>query len=181
MPSGKIHDRITWICLPPVVAGGLVVTRDIILTLCSSVAFVFSGLMFGPDLDIYSLQFKRWGFLRFIWLPYQKLLRHRSFLSHGILIGTMGRVVYFVSVVLAMVVLWGIIGKLILGVSWDWREWIVAGYTEVKENYWQETMAVFLGLELGAMSHYLADIGENWRQSHIQLKARRKKRRGRKK
>ncbi len=28
--------------------------------------------MFGPDLDIYSVQFQRWGFLRWIWLPYQK-------------------------------------------------------------------------------------------------------------
>ncbi len=176
MPSGKIHDRITWMCLPGVVVGGLVVTRDVVLTLCSSVAFMFSGLMFGPDLDIYSLQYKRWGFLRVIWLPYQRLLKHRSFFSHGILIGTMGRIVYLTSVVVVLGVLLGIVGRLIVGVSWDWG-WLREGYTRVKEDYWQEGIAVFLGLELGAMSHYLADLGENWRQRRL---AEKKIKKGRK-
>ena len=50
--------------------------------------------MLGPDLDIHSIQYRRWGPLRWIWLPYQKALKHRSQLSHGPIIGTAVRVMY---------------------------------------------------------------------------------------
>lgn len=57
-------------------------------------AFLFGGLMFGPDLDVPSVQVRRWGALRWIWGPYQKLFRHRSPWTHGLLLGPLVRVVY---------------------------------------------------------------------------------------
>ena len=66
MPSGQIHDRITLWSLPWIVVVSLLVTRNGSLTLILAGGFLFSGLMFGPDLDIHSIQFKRWGILGFI-------------------------------------------------------------------------------------------------------------------
>ncbi|GAB1539762.1 hypothetical protein NUACC21_24290 [Scytonema sp. NUACC21] len=112
--------------------------------------------MFGPDLDIYSRHYQRWGFFRFIWLPYQKSLRHRSFLSHGPIIGTTLRVIYLSTLVgLLAIVIFFIAEKL-------WRVelgWQTLGQTAVKAflQYSTELLALFLGLELGAMSHSLSD------------------------
>lgn len=164
MPSGKIHDQITWYCLPVVIASFLIVTKSLSLTTLASVGFLFSGLMFGPDLDIYSVQFKRWHFFRFIWLPYQKFLKHRSFFSHGFLIGTIIRV-FYLSFIFFFVAITGVtIAQLIFGFVWHWQKFVVNSYIAVKNDYWQEILSLFIGLELGAMSHYLADdIGSRWK------------------
>ena len=94
MPAGKTHDRITLYLAPLVIGVTFGVTRSERLSLLMAIAFVFSGLMFGPDLDIHSCQYKRWGWLRWVWLPYRAMVRHRSPLSHGFLIGTILRLVY---------------------------------------------------------------------------------------
>ena len=94
MPSGQTHDRITLYTLPLIAGVTLWQTGSSTLTLLVAGGFMFSGLMFGPDLDIYSRQFQRRGYCRWIWLPYQKSLRHRSFLSHGLIIGTTLRILY---------------------------------------------------------------------------------------
>jgi uncharacterized metal-binding protein len=157
MPSGRTHDRITLWALPFITGITFVQTRSGNLTLLVAGGFIFGGLMFGPDLDIYSRQFQRWGFLRFIWIPYQKSLRHRSFLSHGPIIGTTLRVLYLSTIVsvLAIVVLEVAEKLLNLGLSWQF-----VGATVVKSShYGSEFLALFLGLELGAMSHYVSDWG----------------------
>ena len=51
MPSGKTHDRITWYCLPVIIICFLIITQNLGLTFLGSIGFIFSGLMFGPDLD----------------------------------------------------------------------------------------------------------------------------------
>ncbi len=75
MPSGQTHDRITLWCLPAIAGCTYLLTQgDSDRTLIVAGAFLFSGLMFGPDLDIYSVQYKRWGYLRWLWIPYQKAI-----------------------------------------------------------------------------------------------------------
>jgi uncharacterized metal-binding protein len=154
MPSGRTHDRITIWGLPLVTGVTFWQSESGNMTLLVAGGFMFGGLMFGPDLDIYSCQYKRWGWLRWIWLPYQKSLRHRSFLSHGPIIGTTLRVVYLITVVgvIAFIVL--VVGEK-LGLGWNWYS---LGET-VKRSlvYKHEFLALFLGLELGAMSHSLSD------------------------
>lgn len=167
MPSGKTHDRITWYSLPLVMILFAIVTRQLDLTLLASIGFIFSGLMFGPDLDIYSVQFQRWGFLRFIWLPYQKKLKHRSIFSHGFIIGTIVRILYLSLILFITAIFFVAIAQLIFGFSWHWQKTIVYGINIVKSQYWQEVLSVFIGLELGAMSHYLADsIGSLWKSKN---------------
>jgi uncharacterized metal-binding protein len=126
------------------------------MTLLVASGFVFGGLMFGPDLDIYSRQFQRWGFLRWIWLPYQKSLRHRSFLSHGPIIGTTLRVIYLSSwlTILAIAVLF-------IFAKW---ENIPLNFQSLSTNverslapHYGEFLVLWVGLEVGAMSHSMSD------------------------
>ena len=157
MPSGKTHDRITLWILPWIVGGTLILTRDGELTLVVAGAFLFSGLMFGPDLDIYSIQFKRWGVLRYFWLPYQKLFRHRSIFSHGLIIGTVIRLFYLLGILSILAILLVAIAQLIFGFDWNWQIFTLNSFNLIKQEYPQEATALFCGLELGAMSHSLSD------------------------
>ncbi|PLZ95697.1 metal-binding protein [Fischerella thermalis CCMEE 5268] len=155
MPSGQTHDRITLWALPFVAGATFVQTKSGNLTLLVASGFMFGGLMFGPDLDIYSRQYQRWGLLRWIWIPYQKSLRHRSFLSHGPIIGTTLRVIYLSGVV-AMLVILGTVVAQILG-NGNWSGQFLNETVGRSLNHIPELLALFLGLELGAMSHSLSD------------------------
>lgn len=157
MPSGRTHDRLTLWSLPWIAGVSFIVTRSGELTLILATTFLFSGLMFGPDLDIYSIQFKRWGKLCWLWLPYQKILRHRSILSHGFIIGTTLRVLYFVSFLAFIAIFAVAIAQLVWGFSWNWQHFARNTYYSIMGDYTEEAIAAFLGLELGAMTHFLAD------------------------
>ncbi|MBE9122546.1 metal-binding protein [Tychonema sp. LEGE 07199] len=158
MPSGRTHDRITLWSLPLVAALTFGHTQSSNLTLLVSGSFLFGGLMFGPDLDIYSCQYQRWGWFKPIWLPYQKSLRHRSFLSHGPLIGTALRILYLAIWIAVFGVLGLVIAEKIGNLAGNWQS-AVLGYGRSISEHYIEILAVYIGLELGAMSHYLSDWG----------------------
>ena len=161
MPSGRVHDRITLWLLPAVTLAALAATRRSDIALLVAGSFLFGGLMFGPDLDIHSVQYKRWGILRWIWLPYQKSIRHRSHLSHGFLVGTIARSLYFALVLAAFLG----IGLAIAGLrAENWQAFVsskIAGTSALVgrslQKYPIEWAAFFIGLELGAMSHAASD------------------------
>ena len=163
MPSGRTHDRITLWTLPVVAGTSHIITGNSHLTLLIAGSFLFSGLMFGPDLDIYSLQFLRWGWLRYLWLPYQKSIRHRSLFSHGPIIGTALRVLYLATW-MGMLAFWTLVAhrliaggselsNLALNVALDMARSVKRSLLE----RYPEWLALFIGMELGAMSHYLSD------------------------
>ncbi len=158
MPSGRTHDRITLWSLPLVAALTFGQTSSSNLTLLVSGSFLFGGLMFGPDLDIYSCQYQRWGWFKPIWLPYQKSLRHRSFLSHGPLIGTALRILYLAIWIAVFGVLGLAIAQKIGNLGWNWQDLVFSYGRSIWEHH-IEILAVYIGLELGAMSHYLSDWG----------------------
>ncbi len=171
MPAGRTHDQITLISLPFVAGLMLLLSRNSRLTLIACAGFLFSGLMFGPDLDIVSCQFKRWGPLRCIWLPYQKSLRHRSFWSHAPLIGTTLRLAYLglwlglVTGLVTMVLYYG------WRISWSWTD----TYTtlgNLAKQYPGEGLVLYMGLELGAISHSLSDWGSS---AYKRLRSRRRR------
>jgi uncharacterized metal-binding protein len=167
MPSGRTHDRITLWSLP--IVAGIVFerTRNGSLTLAIVGGFLFSGLMFGPDLDVHSQQYKRWGLLRWIWLPYRKALKHRSVWSHGAIIGTLGRVIYllvWLSLAAAVVIGLGALAYHILGWTTDaWQlaqQWGMSVYQLVESSlrlHTPEWLGLAIGLEVGALSHSLSD------------------------
>jgi uncharacterized metal-binding protein len=157
MPSGHTHDRITLWILPWITCASFLITHDGELTLVVAGSFLFSGLMFGPDLDIYSLQFKRWGIFSPLWLPYRKLFRHRSFFSHGLIIGTVLRVIYLLIFCFLIAIFVVAILQLIWGFEWNWQQVTKQGIELGFQKYLAETTAGLVGLELGAMSHSLSD------------------------
>ncbi|MBF2089654.1 MAG: metal-binding protein [Synechococcales cyanobacterium K44_A2020_017] len=156
MPSGRTHDRITILCLPLVAAGALVSTGSSYLTLWVLSGFLLGGLMLGPDLDIHSVQYKRWGWLRWIWLPYRSRLKHRSLWSHGPVVGTVVRVLYLLLWLLVLGVAAIALANQLGEFGWTWAD--LGLLTQRSLQQWLiELLALGVGLEVGAMSHYGAD------------------------
>lgn len=157
MPSGATHDRITLWGLPVVTGITLGVTRNSSLTLLVAGGYLFSGLMLSPDLDLRSRPYQRWGWFRWIWIPYQKTTQHRSVLSHGLLIGTTVRVIYLIGWLAIAFTLLVTILTLFQDEVWDWREGVrtIGKSLFTHRWYW---LALFVGLELGAISHILSDF-----------------------
>lgn len=102
MPSGKTHDRITYLAALPVglACYGAVGAWEPAVSLVAGV--LFGGLMFGPDLDVKSVQYHRWGLLRWIWWPYQRMFRHRSTWTHGLIWGLLVRTLYLGAATIAL-------------------------------------------------------------------------------
>ncbi len=163
MPSGKTHDAITFLFVAPIFAASYSVTREIPISAVITVAFLFGGLMFGPDLDTMSKQYTRWGILRFLWYPYQAFFAHRSRWSHGLIFGTFLRVVYFMGaltiVAFAVVYIYASYsgGNLpnLLEIAKTWGEIGELVRKNVGEYF---LSSVFVGLWLGAASHTLTDM-----------------------
>ncbi|MEL6605309.1 MAG: metal-binding protein [Cyanobacteria bacterium J06614_10] len=156
MPSGRTHDRITLWCLPFVIAPTAWITQSPAITTIVSLSFLVGGLMLGPDLDIHSTQYTRWGPIRWIWLPYQIAIKHRSNLSHGPIIGTALRVIYL-SVWLA---LFAFVSIELINALWDaqisWQR-LRDPFRYLARKYLIEWLSVIIGLELGSISHSVSD------------------------
>ena len=156
MPSGHTHDRITLWCLPIVVGIAIWLTHSLPLTVIICLSYLVGGFMLGPDLDIYSIQYRRWGPLRWIWLPYQKALKHRSRLSHGPIIGTALRVVYLA----VWMALFTLVIVEVLNVVWNaqltWQSLSIT-FRYLLKHYFTEWLAILIGLEVGAISHSASD------------------------
>jgi uncharacterized metal-binding protein len=169
MPRARTHDAITVALAPPtfLLAHALTGSRD--LAWLVTLATLFSGFMFNPDLDVRSAPYARWGPFRFLWWPYQVLIRHRSRLSHGLLLGTLVRTAYF-AFVLAVVGAAGIaLGHLLVGQpgAGDSLRHAFARATQwllsVERRYW---LALLFGLWWGSAAHTLADwLGSLWTQT----------------
>jgi uncharacterized metal-binding protein len=114
MPNAPTHDAITLaaaaVAAPILLYSGLP-EMDAVNTTVTLGAFVLSGLLFSPDLDLRSASYMRWGKLRFIWLPYQRLVRHRSWISHSLLAGPLIRFAYFGAMALFL----ALVGLLLVG------------------------------------------------------------------
>lgn len=163
MPSGKTHDAITILLAIPAFAATYAVTHDLRASAIVFVAFVFGGLMFGPDLDTVSRQYSRWFIFRFLWFPYRSFFKHRSRFSHGLIFGALIRVVYFMGVLtlvafLAAYVYGSYSGGKLVGLVDIARIWQPIGeFTRAKfgEHFFTLT---FVGLWLGAASHTFTDL-----------------------
>ncbi|MBW4648947.1 MAG: metal-binding protein [Kastovskya adunca ATA6-11-RM4] len=135
MSSGVIHDRAILLSCP-VVAGAVAATTTLQLGIVVGISYLIGGLWLSPDLDIHSRPFLRWGYLKFLWIPYQKIVPHRSRLSHSVLLGTLGRVGYFMIVLFPF--------------------WVL-GIIPLPEVKAAQIAAIGAGLELSAWCHLLLD------------------------
>ena len=164
MPSGRTHDFISLLAVPPVyLAAEWLYPGDMKVSLVAAASALFAGLMFGPDLDIKSKPYARWGPLGFIWWPYRFAVSHRSRLSHGLVFGTIFRLLYFIAVTAALgaTVFW-VKQRYINGIDTDWSNEFRKVSADIR--YLWESLdkvyfwAVFGGLWAGAAVHTLTDL-----------------------
>lgn len=107
MASGKVHDLLA---ISSTIGSSYLlwyyeITNDLNCILIFALASIFGGLMFGPDLDTKSIEYKRWGPLKFIWLPYQAFgHRSRKTQSHDALFGPLVRIIYFFFAMLCLAI-----------------------------------------------------------------------------
>lgn len=167
MPSGKTHDAITFILAAPTFAMAYAATRNVATSVVVTAAFLFGGLMFGPDLDTFSKQYSRWSILRFLWFPYRSFFKHRSRWSHGLVFGTFFRVVYFMGVVslaafLVIFAATGYFGGTVPDLDAFARTWQMIGdYT--RANFGSNALiALFVGMWIGAASHTFTDMAGSY-------------------
>ena len=167
MPSGKTHDLITIFLTAPTFAGAYAATSDVWLSTVVSVAFLFGGIMFGPDLDTVSKQYSRWKIFKLLWFPYRTFFKHRSRWSHGLIFGTFLRVVYFMGVATCVVFLLVYAYTTVVGGElkslWDFpRVWgrlrLHADATLGSHGL----VALFIGMWLGAASHTFTDLAGSY-------------------
>jgi uncharacterized metal-binding protein len=167
MPSGKTHDAITLLLAAPAAAIAFVLTRDFWLTSLVAGGFLFGGLMFGPDLDTASRQYSRWKFARFLWFPYRTFFKHRSRWSHGLIFGTLLRVVYFMGVTTClgfglMYFYSAYLGGELPGL---WK--FTSVWASLRDNSdrllgFYGIPALFIGMWSGAASHTFTDIAGSY-------------------
>jgi uncharacterized metal-binding protein len=166
MPNGPTHDFITVVSAAALVP--LALNADLpdnnptnVIVLLG--AYLASGLLFSPDLDLKSKPYKRWRLLRFIWLPYQNMVPHRSWISHSFFFGPLLRVLYFTGVMaLLSFILLAVINAL---VPIDPTGIFVRTAADIR--YWMEAhpwviVYAAAGFVLGGASHTLADSIWSW-------------------
>jgi uncharacterized metal-binding protein len=157
VPSGKTHDKITWLTALPIAWVGWVVSLQLSAAAVLAGSFLFAGLMFSGDLDTKSVQYKRWGWFRWIWIPYQKLVPHRSPFSHGPVLGVLTRLLYLTG--WAAFLFWGFTHAALALNQVQLVEQglgLVTWFALVFKNPVYIGMAL-AGLWLGGFSHTLAD------------------------
>ena len=166
MPSGRTHDCITWFFTAPVCYATWRLTHDTAGTALVGVSFVFAGLMFSGDLDLPSVQYRRWGMVRWIWKPYQWLVPHRSALSHGVLLGPAVRLAYLTLVVGAAA--WGVLAYMAHhGAGLEPMEALQLTLSDKRlgPREWELLAFVMAGLWVGGASHSAADAAASgWKR-----------------
>jgi uncharacterized metal-binding protein len=136
MPSGKTHNLITATTTPIVGAIIYFSTYDITVTILITLSYIFASLMFNGDLDIKSSVYNRWLFLKWIWYPYREIFPHRSIWTHGIIIGTIIRLLYLTPFII-------ITCRLL--------------QLEINHFNWNYIIPLLIGLELGNSTHTISD------------------------
>jgi len=137
MPDGKTHDKITLRFSPVLIIGLFLLNIPFSISIIITIGYFFSAYMFNGDLDLYSRPYRRWGFLRFIWKPYQNTFSHRSFFTHGLIVGTLIRLIYLFGIPFIIMMFMGINAGIIF-------------FNPI-------SLMFYIGLEIGAMSHTVAD------------------------
>ncbi len=163
MPSGKTHDAITFLLAPPVFAAAYSATGTASLAIAVTTAFLFGSLMFGPDLDTVSKQYSRWMIFRVFWLPYRTVFNHRSRWSHGLIFGTLFRVVYFMGALSLAALAGFVIKSFFLGGTAIGVEPLASAWQQfgelIRSNLGNSFLpGAFIGMWTGAASHTFTDM-----------------------
>jgi len=136
MPNGKTHDKISIFFLPILLVILVILGLPTMSIIILSLSFSIGSFMFNGDLDIHSRPYRRWWLLRWIWLPYQNIFSHRSFFTHGLIIGTIIRLFYIGIIPMSIMIFSGI---------------------NVHFLFSKTMILFYIGLELGSALHTISD------------------------
>lgn len=162
MPGHRVHDALTVAAAVGLAPAywALAPQPDAATAAILSGACLVSGILFSPDLDLPSRSRRRWGPVAILWAPYEKLVPHRSWVSHGIVVGPILRLVYFL--VVNYLLLWVL--------AWAAKEWLVPFDRNLLFRTWRESAltlargqpdrlaAALLGFIVGGLVHTAADV-----------------------
>ncbi len=137
MASGRNHDLSILFTTP--IIGIIGISHSLELGIIAVSSHYLAGMFLSPDLDTLSKPFKRWGVFKIIWIPYQKMIPHRSPLSHAPILGSTIRSIYLAALLLP---LWFIFPGL------RQVEWMIT---------WEKVIAFLVGVELSALNYLLLD------------------------
>ena len=150
MASGKTHEKINYTAY----AGLLIILilmgfQNMWLTLWLTVGVIFGTRYFGPDLDLKSSLYYRWGKMKWIWIPYQRMFKHRSIFTHGFVIGDIIRVIYFGVFVLGMIAL----------INYAFNISINQSIWTLVSKFSTEFSFIFIGILIASIFHTIVDLG----------------------
>ncbi len=167
MPNAQTHDIITVVSA----TGANVAYFQAMqspkpsLAVLFTATYLFAGYACAGDLDLDSKEYRRWGPLRVLWWPYRKLVPHRSWISHGLVLGGLVRLCYLA--VLCMLLFWGALSL------YAWYTHQSLNTMAITQERWfsvvmlmkarpLETAALLGGFILAGTTHSLADIIFSW-------------------
>jgi uncharacterized metal-binding protein len=167
MPTGKTHDAVTIFLAIPAFGATYLVNRNIYMASVLTIAFIFGGLMFGPDLDTKSKQYSRWWIFKSLWFPYRSFFKHRSRWSHGLIFGTLFRVIYFAGALTLGGFLTAFAVEVFSGIKLAGMSDLFAAWQHLGEQFNKHigegfAIAIFAGLWLGAAAHTFADMAGSY-------------------
>jgi uncharacterized metal-binding protein len=162
MPGHRVHDGLTVAAAAALPPGYYLLSPapDPVTAAVLAGACLISGVMFSPDLDLPSRSRRRWGPAGVLWAPYEKLVPHRSWVSHSVVAGPILRLLYFVGVLYLL--LWCLL--------WAVKEWLIPVDRNALVRSWREAALAFaaahpgwssaalFGFLLGALVHTIADV-----------------------
>lgn len=169
MSKGSTHDKFSFFLIPIIILIAILMLEftqlNKLLFVCLVVGFYIIGfLFFSPDLDLKGNSYYRWRFLRFIWIPYQKVIPHRSILSHGIFIGTMLRIFYlfFIGNIFTSFLYFLFTNKNNLSLFSECFFKINSSFFNYISIYKEVSISIFIGLELAAIYHIFMDVSSSF-------------------
>jgi uncharacterized metal-binding protein len=156
MRSGNVHDTINTDALTGYVAYSVATQQTDWLP--TAIGIAVGTLWLSPDLELKSEPYYRFGPCRVLWMPYVKIMPHRSIWSHGMIIGDVIRLLYSAALVIPL---------LFLSLYFQ----VIA--SETIDSWFASLPAFVIGIMVASTIHILLDYSSSW----FRPKKRKKRRR----
>jgi uncharacterized metal-binding protein len=156
MPSGNVHDTVNTVALTGYVAYSVATQQTDWLP--TAIGIAVGTLWLSPDLELKSEPYYRFGPFRVLWMPYVKIMPHRSIWSHGMIIGDVIRLLYSAALVIPL---------LFLSLYFQ----VIA--SETIDSWFASLPAFVIGIMVASTIHILLDYSSSW----FRPKKRKKRRR----
>jgi len=156
VPKGVVHDRIALLLSLPTLCISNYILKDFGLAATLTLSSLLSAFMLSPDLDTKSFSYYRWNVFRFIWLPYRKLIPHRSRFSHSFLLAPILKILYLFLIFLLVLAIITLLLN-IFGFSLSFFALKLAILNNLK-SYLPYIYVILIGLLWANAQHNFADI-----------------------